>query len=273
MRISDWSSDVCSSDLLPIEELKDFRQLKSKTPGHPENFVTAGVETTTGPLGQGIANAVGMAIAERVLAAHFNRDGLDIVDHYTYVFTGDGCLMEGISHEASSLAGVLGLDKLVVLYDDNNISIDGEVGGWFGDDTPARFEAYGWNVVRNVDGHKPEAIKQALDIARASSGKPTLICCKTLIGFGSPNKQGKESSHGAALGEAEVALAREKLGWPHAPFEIPDAIAKGWEAKAKGAGAEQGWQVRHQDYSAKFPADAAEFQRRMRGELPADWTP
>jgi transketolase len=257
---------------LPMSELQNFRQFKSKTPGHPENFVTPGVETTTGPLGQGLANAVGMAIAERALAARFNRDGLDIVDHYTYVFTGDGCLMEGISHEACSLAGVLGLDKLVVLYDDNNISIDGEVGGWFRDDTPARFEAYGWNVVRNVDGHKPEAIKKAIDIARASTGKPTLICCKTIIGFGSPNKQGKESSHGAALGDAEIALVREKLNWPHAPFEIPDAIRKGWDAKPKGAAAEQDWQVRYKDYAAKFPADAAEFERRMRGELPADWT-
>ncbi|HET8880616.1 MAG TPA: transketolase, partial [Solimonas sp.] len=256
---------------LPMSELQNFRQLKSKTPGHPENFVTPGVETTTGPLGQGLANAVGMAIAERALAARFNRDGLDIVDHYTYVFTGDGCLMEGISHEACSLAGVLGLDRLIVLYDDNNISIDGEVGGWFRDDTPARFEAYGWNVVRNVDGHKPEAVKKAIDIARASTGKPTLICCKTIIGFGSPNKQGKESSHGAALGDAEIALVREKLNWPHAPFEIPDAIRKGWDAKQKGAAAEQDWQVRFNDYAAKFPADAAEFERRMRGELPAGW--
>ncbi|MGH8446632.1 MAG: transketolase [Solimonas sp.] len=257
---------------LPLDELKNFRQFKSKTPGHPENFVTAGVETTTGPLGQGLANAVGMAIAEAVLAARFNRDGLPLVDHRTYVFVGDGCLMEGISHEACSLAGALGLNKLVVLYDDNNISIDGEVGGWFRDDTPARFEAYGWQVVRNVDGHKPEDVKKALETARASADKPTLICCKTIIGFGSPNKQGKESSHGAALGEAEVALAREQLGWPHAPFEIPDTIRAGWNAAAKGAAREQAWSQLLKDYAAKFPQDAAEFERRMRGELPADWT-
>ncbi|NGY05097.1 transketolase [Solimonas terrae] len=257
---------------LPMSELQNFRQLKSKTPGHPENFVTPGVETTTGPLGQGLANAVGMAIAERVLAARYNRDGLDIVDHHTYVFTGDGCLMEGISHEACSLAGVLGLDKLIVLYDDNNISIDGEVGGWFGDDTPARFEAYGWNVVRNVDGHKPEAVKQAIDIARASTGKPTLICCKTIIGFGSPNKQGTAASHGSALGEAEVALVREKLNWPYAPFEIPEAIRAGWDAKARGAAAEQDWNVRFKDYAVKYPVEAAEFEQRMRGELPTAWT-
>jgi transketolase len=256
---------------LPMSELQNFRQLHSKTPGHPENDVTPGVETTTGPLGQGLANAVGMAIAERVLAARFNRDGLDIVDHHTYVFAGDGCLMEGISHEACSLAGVLGLDKLIVIYDDNNISIDGEVGGWFRDDTPARFEAYGWNVVPDVDGHDAEAIAKALDIARASRGRPTLICCKTLIGFGSPNKQGKASSHGAPLGEAEVALARERLNWPYAPFVIPDEIRAGWDARAKGAAAEQDWLVRFKDYAARFPADAAEFERRMRGELPADW--
>ncbi|NKF22240.1 transketolase [Solimonas marina] len=256
---------------LPMSELQNFRQLHSKTPGHPENFVTPGVETTTGPLGQGLANAVGMAIAERVLAAHYNRDGLDIVDHYTYVFTGDGCLMEGISHEACSLAGTLALDKLVVLYDDNNISIDGEVDGWFRDDTPARFEAYGWNVVRNVDGHDAEAIKQAIDVARASRGKPTLICCKTVIGFGSPNKGGKASSHGSPLGEAEVSLVREKLNWPYAPFEIPDAIRAGWDAKAKGAAAEQNWNVLFKDYAAKYPAEAAEFERRMRGELSAGW--
>ena len=256
---------------LPIDELKNFRQLKSKTPGHPENFVTAGVETTTGPLGQGLANAVGMAIAEAVLASRFNRDGLPIVDHYTYVFTGDGCLMEGISHEACSLAGTLGLGKLVVLYDDNNISIDGEVGPWFGDDTPARFEAYGWQVVRNVDGHNPSEVKKALETARAETARPTLICCKTIIGFGSPNKQGKESCHGAALGDAEIALAREKLGWPHAPFEIPAEIRAGWDAQAKGAAREQAWNALFKDYAAKFPDDAAEFERRMRGELPADW--
>ncbi|HEY1075262.1 MAG TPA: transketolase [Fontimonas sp.] len=256
---------------LPLEELKNFRQLKSKTPGHPENFVTAGVETTTGPLGQGLANAVGMAIAESVLAARFNRDGLNIVDHHTYVFTGDGCLMEGISHEACSLAGTLGLGKLVVLYDDNNISIDGQVDPWFADDTPARFEAYGWQVVRNVDGHNPAEVKKALETARAETAKPTLICCKTIIGFGSPNKQGKESSHGSPLGEAEVALTREKLGWTHAPFEIPAEIRAGWNAQGKGAEREQSWNALFKDYAARFPAEAAEFERRMRGELPADW--
>ncbi|WP_028008160.1 transketolase [Solimonas flava] len=256
---------------LPLDELKNFRQFKSKTPGHPENFVTAGVETTTGPLGQGLANAVGMAIAESVLAARFNRDGLPLVDHHTYVFVGDGCLMEGISHEACSLAGTLGLGKLIALYDDNNISIDGEVGGWFADDTPARFEAYGWQVVRNVDGHNPAEVKKALETARAETAKPTLICCKTVIGFGAPNKQGKESSHGAPLGDAEIALAREKLGWPYAPFEIPDAIRAGWDAKRKGAEREAAWNALFQDYAARFPDDAAEFRRRLGGELPADW--
>src|SRR5256714_8994716 len=198
---------------LPLEELKRFRQLHSKTPGHPEVGLTPGVETTTGPLGQGLANAIGMALAEKLLAAHFNRPGQAIVDHHTYVFAGEGCLMEGISHEACSLAGTLGLGKLVVFYDDNNISIDGEVHGWFRDDTPARFEAYGWEVVRNVDGHNPSEIKRAIETARASGGKPTLICCKTLIGFGAPNKQGKESAHGSPLGEAEIKLARAQLGW------------------------------------------------------------
>ncbi|WP_028081729.1 transketolase [Solimonas soli] len=256
---------------LPMAELQNFRQLKSKTPGHPENFVTPGVETTTGPLGQGLANAVGMAIAEATLASRYNRDGLNIVDHYTYVFTGDGCLMEGISHEACSLAGTLGLGKLIVLYDDNDISIDGPVGPWFGDDTPARFEAYGWQVVRNVDGHNPNEVKKALETARAETTKPTLICCKTVIGFGSPNKQGKESSHGSPLGEAEVALTRQQLSWPHAPFEIPTEIRAGWDAQAKGAARERNWNALFEDYAAKFPADAAEFERRMRGELPADW--
>ena len=256
---------------LPIEELKNFRQFHSKTAGHPEYGITPGVETTTGPLGQGLANAVGMAIAERVLAARYNRDGLNIVDHHTYVFVGDGCLMEGISHEACSLAGTLGLNKLFVLYDDNNISIDGEVGGWFGDDTPARFEAYGWQVVRHVDGHNPAEIKKALEAARASTDKPTLICCKTVIGFGSPNKQGKESCHGAPLGDAEIALVREKLAWPHAPFEIPDAVRSEWDARKSGQAREQAWQMLFRDYAAKYPQDAAEFGRRMRGDLPADW--
>ncbi len=256
---------------LPLEELKNFRQFHSKTAGHPEYGITPGVETTTGPLGQGLGNAVGMAIAERVLASRFNRDGLNIVDHHTYVFVGDGCLMEGISHEACSLAGTLGLNKLIVLYDDNNISIDGEVGGWFGDDTPARFEAYGWNVVRKVDGHNPAEIKKALELARASSDKPTLICCKTVIGFGSPNVSGKEKSHGAPLGDAEIALTRAQLSWTHAPFEIPDAIRSEWDARKDGKAREQAWNLLFSEYAAKFPEDAAEFERRMRGELPADW--
>ncbi|TXH06037.1 MAG: transketolase [Nevskiaceae bacterium] len=256
---------------LPMAELKNFRQLHSKTAGHPEYGITPGVETTTGPLGQGLANAVGMAIAERVLAQQFNRPGLDLVDHYTYVFAGDGCLMEGISHEACSLAGTLGLNKLVVFYDDNNISIDGEVHGWFRDDTPGRFEAYGWQVVRNVDGHKASDLKQAIETARASKDKPTLICCKTIIGFGSPNLQGKEKCHGAPLGDAEIKLAREQLGWPHAPFEIPADIRAGWDARDKGKAAQQRWSLLFKDYAAQFPAEAAEFTRRMKGELPADW--
>jgi transketolase len=256
---------------LPLDELKNFRQLHSKTPGHPEYGMTPGVETTTGPLGQGIANAVGMAIAERVLAQKFNRDGLAIVDHYTYVFCGDGCLMEGISHEAASLAGTLGLNKLVLFYDDNNISIDGEVPGWFRDDTPTRFEAYGWQVVRNVDGHKASDIKAAIDTARASKGQPTLICCKTIIGFGAPNKQGKETCHGAPLGDAEIALARAQLGWPYAPFEIPAEIRDGWDAREKGKAAQQKWNLLFKEYAAKYPEDAAEFTRRMKNQLPADW--
>ena len=256
---------------LPIEELKNFRQLHSKTPGHPENGLTPGVETTTGPLGQGLANAVGMAIAEEVLAARFNRDGFPLVDHRTYVFVGDGCLMEGISHEAASLAGVMGLGKLVVLYDDNNISIDGEVHDWFADDTPKRFEAYGWEVVRNVNGHDPSEIKRALATACASNDKPTLICCKTVIGFGSPNKQGKESSHGAPLGDAEIALARQQLNWPYAPFEIPAEIRAGWDAKAKGGARSGEWKGLLASYADQFPAEAAELQRRISGELPEDW--
>ncbi|AXQ30947.1 transketolase [Solimonas sp. K1W22B-7] len=256
---------------LPIEELKNFRQLHSRTAGHPEYGITPGVETTTGPLGQGLANAVGMALAERVLAARYNRDGHSVVDHYTYVFTGDGCLMEGISHEASSLAGTLGLGKLVVFYDDNNISIDGEVEGWFRDDTPGRFEAYGWQVIRNVDGHNPAEIKKAIETARATQDKPTLVCCKTIIGFGAPNLQGKEKSHGAPLGEAEIKLAREKLGWAHAPFEIPEHVRAGWSALEKGKARQQAWTTAFRAYADKFPEDAAEFERRMRGELPAGW--
>ncbi|MGQ0528695.1 MAG: transketolase [Panacagrimonas sp.] len=256
---------------LRIEELKNFRQLHSKTPGHPENGITPGVETTTGPLGQGLANAVGMAMAEQVLAARFNRENFPLIDHRTYVLVGDGCLMEGISHEAASLAGVMGLGKLVVLYDDNSISIDGEVHDWFADDTPKRFEAYGWEVVRNVNGHDPHEIRIALETARASVNKPTLICCKTVIGFGSPNKQGKESSHGAPLGDAEIALVREQLKWPHAPFEIPAEIRAGWDACSKGSERSTAWKQQLETYALSFPAEAAELKRRITGELPADW--
>jgi len=257
---------------LSIDDLKNFRQLKSKTPGHPEQFVTAGVETTTGPLGQGLANAVGMAIAESVLAWQFNRDGFPVVDHYTYVFAGDGCLMEGISHEACSLAGTLGLGKLIVFYDDNNISIDGEVHDWFADDTPGRFEAYGWQVVRNVDGHNPHEIKTAIETARASADKPTLICCKTIIGWGSPNKAGKESSHGAPLGADEITKTREQLGWPHAPFEIPQDIRDGWNKVEKGATAQRVWNALFDRYAAEYPKEAAELRRRIDGRLPDDWS-
>jgi len=255
---------------LSIDDLKNFRQLHSKTPGHPEFGYTAGVETTTGPLGQGLANAVGFALAEKVMAAQFNQPGHEIVDHNTYVFLGDGCLMEGISHEVCSLAGTLGLNKLTAFYDDNGISIDGEVHGWFTDDTPRRFEAYGWQVIRNVDGHDADEIQIAIDTARKSD-RPTLICCKTIIGFGSPNKQGKEASHGAALGDAEIALTREALGWSHGPFEIPAEIYAEWDAKQKGADAENEWNKRFAAYEAEFPALAAEFKRRMAGELPADF--
>ena len=261
-----------------IEDLKQFRQLHSRTPGHPEYGYAPGIETTTGPLGQGITNAVGMAIAEKVLAAQFNRPGHKIVDHHTYVFLGDGCLMEGISHEACSLAGALGLGKLIAIYDDNNISIDGEVRGhgntpgWFLDDTPKRFEAYGWHVIPLVDGHDPEAIKAAIEEARAVDERPTLICCQTIIGFGSPNKQGKEECHGAALGNDEVALTREALGWTHEPFVIPADLYAAWSAKERGARAEAEWNQRFAAYAAAFPAEAAEFQRRMAGELPADWS-
>ncbi|WP_312962333.1 transketolase [Stutzerimonas nitrititolerans] len=255
---------------LSIDDLKNFRQLHSRTPGHPEFGYTAGVETTTGPLGQGLANAVGFALAEKVMAAQFNQPGHEIVDHNTYVFLGDGCLMEGISHEVCSLAGTLGLNKLTAFYDDNGISIDGEVHGWFTDDTPRRFEAYGWQVIRNVDGHDADEIQIAIETARKSD-RPTLICCKTVIGFGSPNKQGKEASHGAALGDAEIALTREALGWSHGPFEIPAEIYAEWDAKQKGADAENEWNKRFAAYEAEFPALAAEFKRRMAGELPADF--
>jgi transketolase len=256
---------------LPIDELKNFRKLHSKTPGHPEYGYTPGVETTTGPLGQGLANAVGFALAEKVMAAQFNRPGHDVVDHHTYVFMGDGCLMEGISHEVCSLAGTLGLNKLIGFYDDNGISIDGEVHGWFTDDTPRRFESYGWLVIRNGDGHDADEIKIAIETARKSD-KPTLICCKTIIGFGSPNKQGKEESHGAALGDDEIALTREQLGWKHGPFEIPDDIYAEWDARQSGSQAEQQWNQRFAAYQTEFPELAAEFLRRMAGELPDDFS-
>ena len=256
---------------LSIDDLKNFRQLHSKTPGHPEYGYTPGVETTTGPLGQGIANAVGFALAEKVLGAQFNRPGHQIVDHHTYVFLGDGCMMEGISHEVCSLAGTLGLGKLIAFYDDNGISIDGEVHGWFTDDTPARFEAYGWQVIRNVDGHDAEEIQTALQTARAESERPTLICCKTVIGFGSPNKQGKEECHGAPLGNDEIAATRAQLGWNHGSFEIPADIYAEWDAKAAGAAREAEWNERFAAYAAAHPQLAAEFKRRMAGELPADF--
>lgn len=256
---------------LSIDDLKAFRQLHSKTPGHPELGYTPGVETTTGPLGQGIANAVGMALAEKSLAAQFNREGFDIVDHYTYTFLGDGCLMEGISHEVCSLAGTLGLGKLVAFYDDNGISIDGNVQGWFTDDTVQRFESYGWHVIANVDGHDAEAIKQAIEAARAETTRPTLICCKTIIGFGSPNKQGSETSHGAPLGEEEIALARKQLGWEHPAFEIPSDVMNAWSAKTTGVHYEKEWNSLFAAYKVTHPELAAEFTRRMAGQLPANW--
>ncbi|HHK5817308.1 MULTISPECIES: transketolase [Serratia] len=256
---------------LPMRELENFRQLHSKTPGHPEYGYTPGVETTTGPLGQGIANAVGFAIAERTLAAQFNRPGHDIVDHHTYAFMGDGCMMEGISHEVCSLAGTLKLGKLTAFYDDNGISIDGHVDGWFTDDTALRFEAYGWHVVRNVDGHNPDAIKAAIEEARKVTDKPSLLMCKTVIGFGSPNKAGTHDVHGAALGAAEVAATRERLGWKYAAFEIPQDIYAQWDAKEAGQAKEAVWNDKFAAYAKAFPEQAAEFKRRMNGELPADW--
>ncbi len=256
---------------LSIDDLKQFRQLHSRTPGHPEFGYTPGVETTTGPLGQGLANAVGFALAEKVLAAQFNRPSHNIVDHHTYVFLGDGCMMEGISHEVASLAGTLGLGKLIAFYDDNGISIDGEVEGWFTDDTPKRFEAYNWQVIRNVDGHDPEEIKTAIETARKSA-QPTLICCKTTIGFGSPNKQGKEDCHGAPLGDAEIALTRQALNWNHGPFEIPADIYAEWDAKEAGRAVEAEWDQRFAAYSAAFPTEANELIRRLSGELPADFS-
>lgn len=255
---------------LPISQLQNFRQLHSKTPGHPEVFETPGVETTTGPLGQGLANAVGFALAEKVLAKRFNRPGHNVVDHKTWVFLGDGCLMEGISHEAASLAGTLGLNKLVALYDDNGISIDGKVAGWFSDDTPARFRAYQWHVVESVDGHDAQAIHAAITEA-LHSAKPTLICLKTVIGFGSPNKAGSESSHGAPLGKDEIALAKAQLDWPYGSFEIPEPIYAAWNAKARGQAAQGLWQANFAAYRAAYPELAAEFERTLRGELPSQW--
>ena len=253
------------------EDLSNFRQLHSKTAGHPEYGYCPGVETTTGPLGQGITNAVGFALAEKTLAGQFNREGHEIIDHYTYAFMGDGCLMEGISHEACSLAGTLGLGKLIAFWDDNGISIDGEVEGWFSDDTPARFEAYGWQVIRGVDGHNPDQIRDAIEAARSNEDQPTLICCKTIIGFGSPNKQGKEDCHGAPLGDDEIALVRKELDWPHAPFEIPAEIAEGWDARTKGSQAENEWNEELAVYTEAYPELAAELLRRLAGDLPADF--
>ncbi|MFC4700320.1 transketolase [Glaciecola siphonariae] len=256
---------------LPIEELKQFRQLHSKTPGHPEYGYAPGVETTTGPLGQGISNAVGMALAEKVLAAQFNRDDFDIVNHFTYAFLGDGCMMEGISHETCSLAGTLGLGKLIAFWDDNGISIDGEVEGWFSDDTPKRFEAYGWHVISGVDGHDPAQIAAAVEKAQGQTDKPTLICCKTTIGFGSPNKQGKEESHGAPLGDDEIALTREALGWSHAPFDIPADIYSAWNAADKGSELESAWNEKFSKYQQAHPELAQEFIRRKTNVLPSNW--
>lgn len=255
-----------------IEDIKNFRQLHSKTPGHPEYGYTPGVETTTGPLGQGITNAVGMALAEKILAHEFNRPGFDIVNHYTYVFLGDGCLMEGISHEACSLAGTLGLGKLICFYDDNGISIDGHVEGWFTDDTPKRFEAYGWHVVPNVNGHDPDAIEAAIEAAKKIPNKPSMICCKTVIGMGSPNKANTHAVHGAALGEEEIAATRPHIGWHYLPFEVPQEVYDAWDARAKGQKLESEWNHKFAEYEKKYPAEAAEFKRRMAGELPANWS-
>jgi transketolase len=257
---------------LQMEEIRNFRQFGARTAGHPEYEPDMGVETTTGPLGQGLANAVGMALAERVLAARYNRPGFEVVDHHTWVFTGDGCLMEGVSHEACSLAGTLGLGKLVVFYDDNGISIDGEVEGWFTDDTPARFEAYGWHVVPGVDGHDPEAVQAAIAAAKAETGRPTLICCRTVIGWGAPNKQGTEATHGAALGPDEVAATRANIGWPHDPFVIPADIRAAWDARERGAAAEAAWAERLAAYATEYPAEHTELQRRLAGELPPGWS-
>lgn len=254
-----------------MEDIKQFRQLHSKTPGHPEYGYAPGIETTTGPLGQGLSNAVGMALAEKILASQFNRNGHEIVDHYTYVFLGDGCLMEGISHESCSLAGTWGLGKLIAFYDDNGISIDGDVEGWFTDDTPKRFESYGWHVVRDVDGHDPEAVRQAIVEARSATDKPSLICCKTLIGYGAPNLAGSHDCHGAPLGEDEIAATRDKLGWPHPPFEIPNEIYSGWNGDEKGKAAEAAWEEKFAAYQSAYPELAAEFKRRLQNKLPESW--
>ena len=256
---------------LSLDDLKNFRQLHSPTPGHPEYGEAPGVETTTGPLGQGLANGVGMALAEKLLARSFNRDGLDIVDHYTWVFAGDGCLMEGVSHEACSLAGTWHLGKLVVFYDDNGISIDGDTRGWFTDDTPGRFRAYGWQVVEDVDGHDADAVRAAIEQARSDRDRPTLICCKTTIGFGAPNKQGTADTHGAPLGDDEIAAARAELGWPYPAFEIPDEVRAGWDARERGREAEQAWQSTMRRYAERFPDQAVEFERRMKRALPEDF--
>lgn len=256
---------------LSIDDIKDFRQLHSKTPGHPEYGYTPGVETTTGPLGQGLANAVGMAVAEKLMASRFNKGDHTLVDHRTWCFVGDGCLMEGISHEACSLAGTLGLGKLTVVYDDNGISIDGEIEGWFTDDTPARFAAYGWHVISDVDGHDSQAVSQAIDEAIAETGRPTIICCKTTIGKGSPNKQGTESCHGSPLGDGEIDLTREALGWSHEPFVVPDEIYAHWDARESGAQAEASWNGALDSYRSDYPELADEFERRMRGELPDEF--
>lgn len=257
---------------MPMSELENFRQLHSSTPGHPEYGDAPGIETTTGPLGQGLANAVGMALSEKILAAHFNRPDCPVIDHHTYVFMGDGCLMEGVSHEACSLAGTLGLGKLIGFWDNNGISIDGDVAGWFTDDTAARFRAYGWHVVDDVDGHDPRHVKQAIEAARADTGRPSLICCRTIIGWGSPNKQGTEATHGASLGDDEVARVRETIGWPHPPFEIPADIYAAWDARERGAAAELQWREALERYRSVHPDDARELERRLAGELPGGWT-
>ncbi len=256
---------------LSTDDLRNFRQLGSHTAGHPERDLHIGIETTTGPLGQGITNAVGMALAEKVLAATYNQPGFDLIDHHTYAFMGDGCLMEGVSHEACALAGTLGLGKLIAFWDDNGISIDGHVQGWFTDDTPKRFEAYGWHVIRNVDGHDAESISRAIRKAKKETSKPTLICCKTIIGYGAPNKQGTEHCHGAPLGAAEIAAAREALNWPYAPFEVPDDVREAWDARGRGKRIESKWQRLMKEYRKVYPEAAAELDRRVRGDLPSDW--